>query len=284
MSENALEIRGLEKSFASFRLGPMDLIYGFVGPNGSGKTTTLDLIFGLGVKDAGTISVLGLDHDRDERSMKLRAAYAGPDLNYSPWSRVGKAISFVKGFYPTWDDRYCRSLLEAFQVRPEERVSALSFGARTKLSLVLALSWRPRLLILDEPTTGLDAISKQQLFAELLSAVRDEDRSVLISSHAITDLERFADHVGLIRNGRMIVEGVIDAVVERYRLVDIASHEAAGVEGQPGVLIQHRDRHRWRVLLDQRLTSLDQLRADGRTLLSDSSLSLEELVVALGRN
>ena len=290
MSANALEIRGLEKSFPSFTLGPIDLtvpmgaIYGFVGPNGAGKTTTLDLIFGLGVKDAGSIGVMGLDHERDERSMKLRAAYVGPDMNYSPWSRVGKAISFVKGFYPTWDDAYCASLMESLLVKPDERISTLSFGARTKLSLVLALSWRPRLLVLDEPTTGLDAISKRQVFAELLSAVRDEDRAVLISSHAITDLERFADHVGLIRNGRMIVEGAIDEVVERFRLIDIASDQAVGVEGRPGVVVQHRDPDRCRVLLDQRLTSVEQLRAGGRTLLSDSRLSLEELVVALGRN
>ncbi|HEX7778759.1 MAG TPA: ABC transporter ATP-binding protein, partial [Vicinamibacterales bacterium] len=203
MSENALEIRGLKKSFTSFTLGPIDLtvpmgaIYGFVGPNGAGKTTTLDLIFGLGMKDAGSISVLGLDHQRDERAMKLRAAYVNPDLNYSPWSRVRKAISFVKGFYPTWDDAYCASMLANFQIGLDEKIQSLSFGARTKLSLALALSWHPPFLILDEPTTGLDAISRQQLFAELLSAVQREDRAILISSHAITDLERFADHVGL---------------------------------------------------------------------------------------
>ena len=98
---------------------------------------------------------------------------------------------------------------------------------------MLALSWRPSLLILDEPTTGLDAISKQQVFAELLSAVQNEDRAVLISSHAITDLERFADHVGLIKNGRMVVEGATDEVVERYRVVDIASEQAAGIERSP---------------------------------------------------
>ena len=290
MSENALEIRGLKKSFTSFTLGPIDLtvpmgaIYGFVGPNGAGKTTTLDLIFGLGAKDAGSISVLGLDHQRDERAMKQRAAYVNPDLNYSPWSRVGKAISFVKGFYPTWDDAYCASMLANFQLAPDERIQSLSFGARTKLSLVLALSWHPAFLILDEPTTGLDAISKQQLFAELLSAVQREDRAILISSHAITDLERFADHVGLIKNGRMIVEGATDEVVDRYRLVDIPSEQAAGVEREPGVLVQQRDQHRWRVLLDQRLTPIDQLKAGGRSLLADSALSLEELVVALGRS
>jgi ABC-2 type transport system ATP-binding protein len=290
MSENALEIRGLAKSFTSFTLGPIDLIvpmgaiYGFVGPNGAGKTTTLDLIFGLGTKDAGSISVLGLDHRQDERDMKQRTAYVSPDLNYSPWSRVSKIISFVKGFYPSWDDAYCASLLANLQVGLDERVHSLSFGARTKLSLVLALSWRPRLLILDEPTTGLDAISKQQLFAELLSAVQRDDRAVLISSHAITDLERVADHVGVIRNGRMIVEGATDEVVDRFRLVDIASDQAAGVEREPGVHVQDRDPHRWRVLLDQRLTPIERLSAGGRSLLADSALSLEELVVALGRS
>jgi ABC-2 type transport system ATP-binding protein len=244
----------------------------------------LDLEFGLGMKDAGSITVLGLDHKRDEVAMKLRAAYVSPDLNYSPWTRVRKVIGFVKGFYPTWDDAYCASLLADLNVGLDDRIQSLSFGARIKLSLVLALSWRPSLLILDEPTTGLDAISKQQLFAQLLSAVQNEDRAVLISSHAITDLERFADHVGVIKNGKMIVEGATDEVVERYRLVDIASGQAEGVEREPGVLVQHRDPQRWRVLLDQRVTPIEKLQAGGRSLLADSALSLEELVVALGRS
>jgi ABC-2 type transport system ATP-binding protein len=290
MSENALEIRGLRKSFPTFTLGPIDLtvpagvIYGFVGPNGAGKTTTLDLVFGLGLKDAGTISVFGLDHRRDERAMKLHAAYVSPELTYSPWSRVSKVVSFVRGFYPTWDDGYCRSLLSRFQVGMDERIQSLSFGARIKLALVLALAWRPRLVILDEPTTGLDAIAKKDLFSELLAVVRDEDRAVLVSSHAITDLERVADHVGLIKNGRMVVEGATDEVVERYRLVDIAAEHTSGVESEPGVLVQHRDPQRWRILVDQQLTPIDRLRSGGRSLLADSALSLEDLVVALGRN
>ena len=290
MSANALEIRGLTKSFGSFTLGPIDLtvprgaIYGFVGPNGAGKTTTLDLIFGLGLETAGSISVFGLHHRRDERAMKLKAAYVNPDLNYTPWSRARKLIAFVKGFYPGWDDSYCEELLEQFRIDPDERIRSLSFGARTKLALLLALSWRPQLLILDEPTTGLDAISKHQLFGELLAAVKNEDRSVLISSHNITDLERIADHVGLIKNGCMVVEGATDEVVARYRLVDIANDQAAGIDREPGVIVQDRDAQRWRVLLDQRAMPLERLHAGGRSILAETTLSLEDLVVALGRN
>lgn len=211
----------------------MGAIYGFVGPNGSGKTTTIDMIFGLGEKDGGSITVLGLDHKRDERAVKLRTGYVSPELNYSPWTK-------------------------------------------------LALSWRPTLLVLDEPTVGLDAISKRQVFAELLSAVQGEDRAVLISSHGITDLERFADHVGMIKNGQMLFEGPTADVVERYRLVDLSAEQAAGLEGQPGVLVQQRESRRWRLLLDGRVTPVERLSQMGLTPLSDSPVSLEELFVALG--
>ncbi len=169
----AVEIRGLRKTFPAFTLGPLDLtvpqgaIYGFVGPNGAGKTTTIDLLFGMGAKDDGSITVLGLDHLRDEVAMKRQVGYVSPDLDLRPWRRVRRAIGFVRGFYPTWDDAYCARLLESLRLGADDRIDALSFGARIKLALVLALSWRPKLLVLDEPTVGLDAISKQQVFAEL---------------------------------------------------------------------------------------------------------------------
>src|SRR5262245_54398375 len=113
MPTNAVEIRGLEKRFGRFTLGPLDMtvptgaIYGFVGPNGSGKTTTFDLIFGLGGKDGGSIQILGLDHARDDVAMKLKTAYVSPELNFQSWGRVDRAIHFVRGFYPTWDDDRC---------------------------------------------------------------------------------------------------------------------------------------------------------------------------------
>ena len=140
--------------------------------------------------------------------MKRQVGYVSPELNFQPWGRVGRAIQFVRGFYPTWDEAYCERLLTALPTSARTRGSGRCRSARASSSrCVLALSWRPKLLVLDEPTVGLDAISKQQVFAELLAAVQDEDRTVFISSHGITDLERFADHVGMIKNGRLLFEG-----------------------------------------------------------------------------
>ena len=287
---NALEIRGLTKAFdQGFTLGPLSLtvpagaIYGFVGPNGAGKTTTIDVIFGMGGKDSGSISVFGLDHARDEVEMKRQVGYISPELDFRTWGRIGRAIDFVRGFYPSWDEGYCDQLLASLDLNRADKIGTLSFGAKTKLAIVLALSWRPRLLVLDEPTVGLDAISRQQLFAELLAAVRDEDRAVFISSHAITDLERIADHVGMIKNGQLVVEGSTDEVIARYRIVDFVAQDGASLDHQPGVVVQRRDQDRWRVLIDRSVTSIERLAGRGATAVSDAPVSLEELFVALGR-
>ena len=287
---NALEIRGLAKEFdQGFKLGPLDLtvpagaIYGFVGPNGAGKTTTIDLIFGMGGKDAGSITVFGLDHARDEVEMKRQVGYISPELDFRPWGRIGNAIDFVRGFYPSWDEGYCDQLLRSLDLNRADKIGTLSFGAKIKLAIVLALSWRPRLLVLDEPTVGLDAISRQQVFAELLAAVRDEDRAVFISSHAIADVERIADHVGMIKNGQLVFEGSTDEVIERFRIVDFVAQDDTDLDHQPGVVVQQREQDRWRVLIDRSVTSVERLTRRGARAVSDAPVSLEELFVALGR-
>jgi ABC-2 type transport system ATP-binding protein len=290
MPAHAIEIRGLQKSYKRFTLGPLDLtvpagaIYGFVGPNGAGKTTTIDLIFGMGGKDAGTITVLGCDHLRDEVAMKRQVGYVSPELNFQPWGTVAGAIHFVRGFYPTWDDGYCERLLASLSVKAAERIGSLSFGARIKLALILALAWRPTLLVLDEPTVGLDAISKRQIFTELLSAVRDEARTVFISSHAISDLERFADHVGMIKDGRLLFEGAIDEVAERFRLVDLISDHDVELVDEPGLLVQQREANRWRVLVDRQSPAAGVASQAGVRVVAETPLSLEDLFIALGRS
>ena len=283
----ALEISALEKHYPRFALGPLDLtvpngaIYGLIGPNGAGKTTLIDQIFGMGSPDAGTIRVCGLDHERDEVAVKERAAYVGPDLSFVAWGKVGKAIRFARGFRPTWDEAYCSRLMTAFGISSDERIATLSFGGRTKLALLLAMAWHPQVLVLDEPTTGIDAHTKQAVFAELLAIVRDEARTVLISSHQLSDLERFADLVGVLHKGRLLAEGATGELVERHVQTEFTAENAEAFAAVPGMTVQERDGSRWRAVLDTLTCPLASLSQRGARDVASHRLTLEELFLAL---
>ena len=287
-SENAIEIRGLRKHFPGFDLGPLDLtvprgsIYGFVGPNASGKTTTIDLMFGMGRPEGGSIHIGGLDLASHEVEIKRRAAYVAPELEYAAWGKIKKAIRFVKGFYPlTWDDDYCAELLESFDLDPGAKVMTLSFGSRTKLAVAIALARRPEVLVLDEPTTGLDAIAKQELFTQLLALVKDGQHTVLISSHQLSDVERFADQIGIIRDGVMLHEGPTSDIVERYVLMDFTRGGDAEFIAPLGATLIRDEGSRVRVLLDQQSNASAQLKALGVTDIVESPVTLEDLFVSL---
>jgi ABC-2 type transport system ATP-binding protein len=159
----------------------------------------------------------------------------------------------------------------------------LSFGTRIKLALVLALSWRPTVLILDEPTVGLDAISKQAVFSELLAAVREGERTVLISSHGLADIERFADHLGMIRNGRLLFEGSTTDVIARFRVVDFVVANGDRLADRPGIFVQRRNGTRWRALIDLERTPLETLHGLGATPIADAPVTLEEVFVTVGK-
>ena len=265
MENAAIVIRGLEKRFRNFHLGPLDLtaprgaMYGYIGPNGAGKTTTIDLIMGMGAKDAGSIEVFGMDHLPEEVAVKKQIGYVSPDLNFNAWGRVDRLIHFYRSFYEDWDDEYCEALLTRLNVGWKDRIRTLSFGARIKLGLVLALSHRPALLLLDEPLAGLDAVSKQEVFAELLSAVQDEERTVFISPHNLDDLERFTDHVGMIKEGKLLIEGPTPELVERFRIVQCLAVNSETPHGIVGIHVQRREGDRWRLLADMRQNAIAHL-------------------------
>ena len=287
MANEALKIRGLRKNYAKFVLGPVDLtvplgaIYGLIGPNGAGKTTTIDMVMGMGLKDAGTIEVFGLDHIRQEAAAKMRIGYVSPDLPLTAWGRVRRVINFFRSFYPDWDDAYCMDLVKRLNVGWDDKISTLSFGARIKLGLILALSHHPDLLLLDEPIIGLDPVSKQEVFSQLLEAVREGNRSVLISSHDLHDLERFTDHIGIIHNGRMLLEGPTSEIVERFRILDGQAAGSVSFGDIPGVYVQQRDGNRWRMLVDQTDGALERVKAKGLTDLAETPVTLEELLIAM---
>jgi ABC-2 type transport system ATP-binding protein len=283
----AIDLRGLTLRLGEFQLGPLDLtvprgaILALIGPNGAGKTTTLDLMMGLGRPDAGEINLLGLRHPGDEVAIKARTAYVGPGQTYAPWGRVGRALDFVSGFYPDWDDTRCDRLLAEFDLKRADKITSLSFGAGVKLSLVMALARDAELLLLDEPTLGLDVAARRALFTQLLAVAGREDRTVVISSHQLADLERLADHVAILRKGRLIAAGRMDELVDRYVQIDATLADGAVPPAGPGLRLMAREGERARLLLDRGAAPAAGLVAAGLTIVAETPMTLEDLFVAL---
>lgn len=283
MNQSAIEIKQLEKRFPKFHLGPLDLnvpsgaIYGLVGPNGAGKTTTLDLLFGMGSHDAGSMSLLGLNPDKNEVELKQRVAYVSPDLNYQIFARVDHAIRFLTPFYPSWDQDFCDELLKRFRIDPKDKIAALSFGNRIKLSLALAFARRPELLILDEPTVGLDAGSKREVFSQLLTLLKNGENTVVISSHSLSDLERFTDHLGVINEGKLILEGPTDSLLQEHRHLDFTLNGTLPHGGK----VVSRDGTRFRVLSDDAEAYEKALVGLGANDINVSPVTLEDLFLGL---
>ena len=289
MTTSALEIRGLEKSFPRFKLGPIDItvpaggIYGLIGPNGAGKTTTIDLILGIGSYDAGHIKVMGMNPKEQEIAVKSRLGYVSPDLNFNLWRNVGRLITFVRQYYPDWDDIYCRHLLKRMNIAWEDEIKTVSFGTRVKLALVIALSHKPDLLLLDEPTLGVDAVSKREIFSELLSAVQDERRAVLIASHGLSDLERFADHIGIIHRGQILLEDSTASILDRFRIIDITYNGTALPPIFSKAYIKEHSDDRWRLLIEYQNGLEAQLQSMGIQQLASSAVNLEDLFITMVR-
>lgn len=284
MTDPAIAIEQLRKNVSpTFSLGPLSLVVprgtvcALVGPNGAGKTTLLNLLMGIGPGDGGHATVLGHDPGTAAVAIKRRTAFVSPELSYRAWGTVGRAIDFVSGFYPDWDAARCERLRDQLGLKRTERIEALSFGGRVKLSLLMALSRSAELLLLDEPTIGLDPLARQALFGELLGFMQREDRTIVISSHQLAELERIADHVAIINQGRMIVSGAIPEVLERYQELDVLG--TAALESRPGIYPLALAGDRARILVDRTCADTGGLETIGAR-----DLTLEELFVALIRS
>jgi ABC-2 type transport system ATP-binding protein len=289
MSAAAIELADIQKSFGlAFKLGSLSLqvpcgsIFALIGPNGAGKSTLLNMLMGVGEPERGAIHVLGLGVAEHEVQIKRRTAYVSPDMDYRAWGTVGRAIDFVRGFYTDWDSTRCEELQFAFGLHRAARVDALSFGARMKLAIVLALSRNAELLVLDEPTLGLDAIARRQFFTELLRFMQGENRTILISSHQLTDLERFADHAAIINQGKLVASGRMDQLVERYEQLDAQIGRETALD-IAGINVIARDGKRVRLLIDRHSMPADALEQLEIKEVQEVPLTLEELFLTLIR-
>jgi len=203
-------------------------VVGVVGPNGAGKTTLLEALGGLRPVTSGSIRVFGRDPWR-EPEVRAALGFASDDMPVFDL-RVGPLLRLLSGYYPTWDAGLVESLLERFKLDPTAKAHTLSKGQGTKLRLVAAMAFRPRVLVLDEPATGLDLAGRRSLLESVLDVVRDPGRAVIVSSHQLLDVQRIADRLLVINEGRVVREGATDALVGEGRTLEEAI-EAWGAAG-----------------------------------------------------
>lgn len=197
-------------------------IYGFLGRNGAGKTTTMRVLMGVLKPVAGDIRLFGESMKRVPVSIKRRIGYVSQEQNFYPWMNAEQLGKFVGAFYPTWDAAEYQRLLQVLDIPPRRRAAELSGGTRTKLGLALALAPRPPLLLLDEPTTGLDPVARREFNDLVVAMVAERGVTTFFSSHLVDDVESIATRVGIIQAGRMRIEGKVSELVSRVRRVTSA--------------------------------------------------------------
>ncbi|HJQ21363.1 MAG TPA: ABC transporter ATP-binding protein [Gemmatimonadaceae bacterium] len=220
---------------------PSGAVYGFLGPNGAGKTTTIRLLLGLVRPARGRIVVLGADMPASYATVLARTGYVPERPHVYPSLTVAEAMMLHRSFYPTWDAQWAEDLRRQFNLVPERRVASLSKGESGKLLMLLALSQCPELLVLDEPTDGLDPVVRRDILASVLEYVTDRNATVFISSHLVHELERICDWVGVMDAGRLIAEMPMQEFKSGLKRLRVASAPDT-LAGVPFVLLS-RDRN-----------------------------------------
>lgn len=225
MEERILEVIGASKHYDKFTLKDINIslqrgyIMGFIGANGAGKTTAIKLIMNMVKRDGGKINIFGLDNIKDEVTIKNKVGYVGEQPVFYDDMTVGWTAGFAKKFYTHWDDKRFRELISQFGLDLNKKIKQLSKGMKMKTALALALSHEADLLILDEPTSGLDPIIRDELLEILIGFIRDEKRSVFFSSHITHDIEKVADFVTFIDEGKIILSDTKDDLLNKWKVV-----------------------------------------------------------------
>ena len=223
--ENILEIKNLRKTFKDFTLNdisfslPKGYITGFIGPNGSGKTTTIKLIMNLLKKDGGEIKVFGLDHIRQEKEVKNRIGFVYDESHFYEELTVEEMKRIIAPVYEKWDEQQFQSYIGKFALPRNKKIKELSRGMKVKFSLAVALSHHADLLIMDEPTSGLDPVVRSDILDILYALIQDENKGVFFSTHITSDLDRIADYIVMIYNGEILFCTRKDELMENHAVV-----------------------------------------------------------------
>jgi ABC-2 type transport system ATP-binding protein len=261
---------------------PRGAVFGLVGVNGAGKTTFIKHVLGLLRAKEGTIRVFGRDPTADPAGVLSRIGYVSEDPDLPGWMRVGELIRYTSAFYPSWDRAFAEELRSSFALDLNAKVKHLSKGQRARTNLVLALAHRPELLVLDEPSSGLDPIVRRDILEAIIRTIAEEGRTVLFSSHLLHEVERVADRVALIDSGRVVFSGALDRIKDTHHRLTLRFPEP---RPQPpalaGALTWERAGAEWVAVCNGELDALhNAATACGAQVVNQRVPSLDEIFIA----
>jgi len=247
MTDLAIRLDGVGKKYRYFTLDNIHLevpegqIMGLIGPNGAGKSTTIRILMGLVHQDHGDVQVLGHRMPAEQIAAKRDIGFASEDMRLYEGMTLDWHMSFIRSMYPKWDTTYAQLLLKRFGLMAERKIKGLSHGERVKATLLLVLARHPRLLVLDEPTTGLDPVARHEILRELTGVMKDEGRSILFSSHNTQDVEQISDQITFIDRGRIIDSMDKEVYLDRWRRLRLEAPSGIELPALPGIISIRQD-------------------------------------------
>ncbi|MBN1479353.1 ABC transporter ATP-binding protein [candidate division KSB1 bacterium] len=279
---HAFQITQLVKKYPEFMLGPLDLtlepgmVLGYIGPNGSGKTTTMHCLTGLVKADKGSMHIFGRENHPNKPAWKLDIGYVGDvHVFYERWTGE-KNLKFLSQFYPDWSDTLAKELADRFRCPLHKKAKELSTGNRVKLSLIAALAHSPRLLLLDEPTAGLDPVVRTEVLDTLFEILEDGQRAIFYSTHILSDISRLADELAFLSNGQLVQRTAKDDLTDSWRRISFRLKDKVTINK----VVEHKTEGQdHQVVSSDVVETLSHLKALNAGNIQESRMTIDDIAV-----
>ncbi len=261
---------------------PRGGVFGLIGGNGAGKTTLIRHLLGLLRAQSGSVSVFGFDPVTHPVAVLGRIGYLSEERDLPDWMRVQELMHYTQAFYPHWDPQYAESLRDSFDLDPKAKIRNLSRGQRARAGLLVALAHRPELLILDEPSSGLDPVVRRDILGAIIRTIADEGRTVFFSSHLLDEVERVADRVAIIHQGRVVLCAEMQEIKEQHRRLTLRFETPSPVPPQLlGALTHSGQGYEWTYVCKGEVGQLRRAaEALGATVVDDVGVSLDDIFIS----
>lgn len=258
---------------------PKGRIYGFLGMNGAGKSTLISMLMGMLPPTSGTITLLGDTVSVVKPSMRRKIGFVSQEQHFYPWMKVLALGKFVSSFYPNWSDAEFHRLIDVLEIPVDRKIKQLSGGNKTKLALAIALAINPEILILDEPTTGLDPVARREFMESIVAQARNHNRTTFFSSHLVNEVEQCADVIGIIHNGKLRFEGMLETLKEKTRELTLPADTELEIPATAEVWLDETTEAQRRLVIHASVTDWDTHFERGAPA-NINRLSLEDIFLA----